>query len=719
MNAIFNSERLSPRIALIRWALLAAGILFVVGAPILAAPPAGSESADDTGSANTAIDADNLDSLLKAADEDVSQLAKVSVASPALAEEVTTVSRQESTVGRSAAAVFVVTNEMIRRSGARTIPDVLRMVPGVNVASIDANKWAVSIRGSNGRFANKLLVQIDGRTVYTPLYGGVFWDVQDLVFEDIERIEVIRGPGATVWESNAVNGIINIITKNSADTQGAYAQVGSGTEELGFASARYGNQIGKDAHYRLYGKWFERGPGYSPTGDAHDAWRMGRGGFRADWTPNVRDTLMFQGEYYKGSDGEMTPYASLTPPFTQDTLVEQLPRGGHGLFRWRRELDEDSDWTVQMYYDRTERSWSEFGLAEDRDTFDFDFQHRFPLGRRHSIIWGFGYRNSKDDIRNSDLSIGDIPLTSFDPSKRSDDLFGYFIQDEITLKEDLLYFTIGSKFEHNDYTGFEFQPTTRLLWTPTPRHSIWGSISRAVRTPTRAEEDLNVVLSPVGVLPPGLPVFIDVVGNHDMLAEEVMSYEAGVRVQPTDKLFWDLAVFFNDYKKIRGINLNPYPVYNPQGFYLIDGRVDNSSAFQSYGFEIASTYDVHEQWRVRAAYSFLIQTRNVGGDMAAPRNQIYLQSSWDLRRSLHLDMIWRYVDSLAGFEMYGAVLPGSPSYNVMDIRLAWDARPGMEVAVVGRNLLDLAHYEAPSDSYLGTVHTEVPASVYGMVTWRY
>jgi len=661
---------------------------------------------------------DDLDDLLSLADESLESLSTRHVLVPGMDMEVSTVSRTESTVGRSPAAVFVITNEMIRRSGAKCIPEVLRMAPGVQVARIDANKWAVTIRGFNGRCANKLLVQIDGRSIYTPLFAAVWWDVQDVVLEDVERIEVIRGPGATVWGANAVNGIINVITKRASDTQGAYVQGGAGTEEAGFATARYGGRLGDNAHYRIYGKWFERDTGFAAADNAHDDWRMGRGGFRADWTPNACDTLTLQGDFYEGRAGERSFYPSLTPATAFVTAVDQdeATEGGNGLFRWRRELSDDSDWVLQTYYDRTERVFLGTGFADDRDTFDLDFQHRFPLGCRHAIICGFGYRNTKDAIRNSDLAVGSQPVLLMTPNQRADDLFSYFVQDEITLREDLLYFTAGSKFEHNDYTGFEFQPTARLLWTPTPRHCIWTSISRAVRTPSRAEEDIQILGRPVGVFPPATPILLGIYGNRRMAAEEVMAYEAGVRVQPTDRFFWDLAVFFNQYENLRSFEFPPVPAPGPGGSLVLPGTIDSNNRAQTYGFEIAGAYDVTDCWRLYAAYNFLVvsPSTNSGSEMGDPRNQIYLQSSWDIRCDLHFDVAWRYVDSTPG-----AGQPRVPSYNAMDLRLAWDARPGLELAVVGRHLLDSSHLEAPADVFLGTVSTEVEAEVYGTVTWRY
>ncbi len=669
--------------------------------------------------------ANDLNQLLDAADKDVSTLAKVSVAAPSLQAEVSTVARQESTVGRSPAAVYVLTNEMIRRSGARTIPDALRLVPGVNVAQLDGNKWGVSIRGFNGRFAAKLLVQIDGRSVYSPLFGGVWWDVQDVVLEDVERIEVIRGPGATVWGANAVNGIINIITKKAADTQGTFVQSGGGSHERGFTTARYGGQLAADGYYRVYGKWFDRAPMDATQGIACDDWHQGRGGFRADWGSQEADLVTLQGEAYAGKSGGYDTLPSASPPsFSQSSAEDHAVDGQNILFRWQRTLDDQSDWSAQLYYDHTNREWVHNGFAEDRGTFDFDFQHRFPLNERHSLIWGTGYRNTRDHLTNSNLLVGTAPLISFPISRRADDLISCFVQDEITLAEDRLFFIAGSKFEWNDYTGFEFQPTGRLLWTPDPKYSLWTSISRAVRTPTRGEVDANIYL-PVQQMPnpfpppTTLPAFPLVQGAPGMISETVIAYEAGVRAQPAEEFFWDLAVFFNQYEDLRTYSYNGaiipgYPLVIPMT--LANGR-----RAQTYGFEVANTYQLTPRWRVTNAYTFLAIAGSLGTENADTRNQFSLQSGWDLGHNVQFDLVWRYVDSIETItNAAGTTLrPGVPSYLVMDVRLAWTPRQHLTFEVVGRNLLDKSHLELCSDQYLGTVATEVPAEVYGMITWRY
>ncbi|NQT13831.1 MAG: TonB-dependent receptor [Planctomycetes bacterium] len=662
---------------------------------------------------------DDLNDILSLADESLESLAKADVVVPGMDMEVSTVSRTESTVGRSPAAVFVITNEMIRRSGARNIPDVLRMAPGLQVARIDANKWAVSARGFNGYFANKLLVQIDGRSVYTPLYAGVYWDVQELVLDDIERIEVVRGPGAAVWGANAVNGVINIITKDARETQGSLVQGGAGTEERGFTTVRVGGRLGDDAHYRVYGKWFERDRGFMPTGNAPDDWRQGRAGFRIDFGPTCCDTITLQGDYYNGTSGNRNLLPGFTPPDFATTYDEDADiSGGNVLLRWSRVLDERSDWSVQFYYDRTCREMMGSGFGEDRDTIDLDFQHRFPLAERHSLIWGFGYRNTKDTIQS-------VPFyLTFDPNQRADDLFSYFVQDEITLREDQLYLTVGSKFEHNDYTGFEYQPTGRLLWTPSPRHSIWTSISRAVRTPSRAEDDVQIAGSPVAILPPPpvpVPIFPLLTGSRGLQAEDLLAYEAGIRVQPTDAFYWDLAVFFNTYDDLIAVAPGmPVPGTTPVGWpaLFVPGQGANLMDAETYGVELAASYELNPCWRVHGAYTLLrmalrtdpgIQPLARNGEN--PRNQFYLALSGDLDHDLQLDLIGRYTDSLPAM--------GVPSYVVMDARVAWHASPNLEMFVVGRNLLDQEHPEFGSDALTGAVGTEVQHEVYGGLTWRY
>ncbi|MEK6235175.1 MAG: TonB-dependent receptor [Planctomycetales bacterium] len=653
---------------------------------------------------------DELDDLINIGLEN---LGNVEVA-PALGVEVSSVSRTESTVGKSPAAIFVITNEMIRRSGAREIPEVLRMAPGVNVQRTTSNKWAVSIRGFNNRFSNKLLVQIDGRDVYTPLFGGVYWDAQDVLLEDVDRIEIIRGPGATVWGANAVNGIISIITKNSKDTQGLFAETGVGDKWQGFASARYGGQIGRDATYRVWGKWFEREesptaqnfPGAFPitsgvAGPASDSWRMGHGGARIDWEPTCCDRFMLQGAYYDQFAGGFSAFPDLAIPFAKvvGDSGENLA-GSHVLARWTHKIDDEREWSVQTFYDRNSRAAvvPGFVLGAERDTIDADFQYRFPIGPWHQVICGARYRYTDDLIANSATIL-------FNPTTRPLDRFSYFAQDRMTLIEDEWFFILGSKFSHNDFTGFEMQPSGRILWTPNERTSIWGAVSRAVRTPTRADTDLTIRLIP--------PFGINLVGNPAQASEEVLAYEIGARAQPVDEFFWDVALFYNDYSDRSTTTTVPGGAV----FQNVNDHVF------TWGGELASTYELNSCSRVRGAYSFFRgqgypgngPTSYLGGNVLnTPRNQLYVQYSRDIGCDVSFDWIGRYVDHIGGAPPSLLSAGGTtnvPKYVEMDARVAWRPLEDVELFVVGRNLLDQQHLESPADS-AGVFNAEVPREFY-------
>ncbi len=435
---------------------------------------------------------------------------------------VTSVTREASTVGHSPAAIFVITQEMIRRSGATCIPEALRMAPGIEVARISSDKWAITCRGFNDAFANKLLVLIDGRTVYTPVFSGVYWDTQDVLMEDIERIEVIRGPGGTLWGANAVNGVINVITKQAKDTQGSFVSVGGGTEELFNSAVRYGGKFGDDGYYRIYGKQFERGTFYDPDGDPQDAWRQGRFGFRTDMKLDREksSSLTVQGDHYVGVSGFSDTLASTLPPFAVPISGKEDVTGDNVLARLRHVYDEDSDWALQMYYDQYLRPGGV--IDEAVRTFDVDFQYRFPLTERQKITCGAGFRGVHDSLPSND----DF-TEHFVPVERTYNLTSQFIQDEISLVTDKLDLTLGVKMEQNAFTGLEVQPSARLLWSIDRRHSAWGAISRAIRTPSRAEE--NIVLTSYAGMP---EVFSRVYGNPDEQSEQLMAYELGYRRRP-------------------------------------------------------------------------------------------------------------------------------------------------------------------------------------------
>lgn len=645
---------------------------------------------------------------------DIDQLSKVDVRTPAMNIEVTSVSKQESTVGRSAAAIYVITSEMIARSPATNIPDLLRMVPGLEVARIDAHTWAITCRGFNNRYADMLLVLIDGRTVYSPITAGVYWDVQDMLLQDVERIEVIRGPGGTIWGANAVNGVINIITKKAKDTQGTLVTYGGGApEDLALGGARVGRTNGKGLYYRIYGKHFERGPGYRPDGNDHDDWRQGRAGFRADWEPDCDGSrlLTVQGDYYVGRDGVYGAIPLPVSPFQSTLLENEAVNGGNLLARWTRVFDESSDWSVQLYFDQAQRAFSAY--KQYVNTFDVEFQHRFPLtlNRCHEIIWGGDYRQVHDDEVCDNFSI------SFVPEKRTTSLFSMFVQDQIALVDDKLFFTVGSKFEHNDYSGFEFQPTGRLLYTPDKKRSFWAAISRAVRTPSRADQNVRFTF-----LPEPLPVdparyFPRLEGSDNFKSEQLMSYEIGYRAQPEKEYAYDIALFYNAYEKIASL-LQETPYIDPYGNVIVPLVFSNMGQVRTYGAEIVGELTPSDRWRLSASYSYLfMQEFYFGGadpfipSGASPRNQVRFASHWDLFSNWQFDLDMRYVDNLPALDV--------PSYITMDMRLAWRPRKNLEFAVIGRNLLDNHHLEFAEASPFFFYGTEVRRSVYGSITWKY
>jgi iron complex outermembrane recepter protein len=634
-------------------------------------------------------------------DLNLDQLSKQDVVVPALDTVVNSVTREVSTVGKSAAAVFVITPEMIRRSGATSIPELLRMAPGIEVAKIDANTWAISARGFNEQFSNKLLVMIDRRIVYNALYGGVYWDVQDVVLQDVERIEVIRGPGTVAWGSNAVNGVINIITKRPGDTQGALVSSAGGNQDLNNNTVRYGAHVG-DWNWRAYGREFNRNSGFDPAGPTYDSWRQDRGGFRGEWAATKEDTFNCQGDCYNGYSGRDQVVALPTFPFVANDTDPSHVSGGNALLRWSHVLDEESDWQIQSFYDQAQRQ--DQTLSDDLTTYDIDFQHRFALTDRQQVIWGADYRH------NSDVSSGSFAFELLPPTGMTQ-WASVFVDDKITLVDDRWYFSPGARLEYNTYGGLQAEPSGRLLFLPDERHSCWASISRAARNPTQVEATGMVTAN----LVPGTPTYYQVQGNPAIAAESVMAYEIGFRAQPTDRLSWDLAMYINDYHNVVG--MTPLaPVVLPAGLFY-PALFTNSLGGRTHGVELTGTWKMSDTWRLFGSYTFLdMMIHNSSGQLdlptngTSPRNQAYVRSSWDLTPKVDCDLIGRYVDNLPGI--------GVPSYFTMDMRLAWRVTQRTEAAVVGQNLLAPHHLEFV-DNAAGLVSTQVPRSVYGSMTWKW
>lgn len=642
--------------------------------------------------------------------------------------EISSVAKKAQKRGEAAAAVYVIGNEELRRSGATGIPEALRLVPGLNVARIDSNKWAISARGFNGRFANKLLVLIDGRSVYTPTFSGVYWEAQDLPLEDVERIEVIRGPGASLWGSNAVNGVINIITKQARQTQGGSLTLGGGTYEKRFGSLRYGARLAEDTYARAYATGFARGEFETRNGDgARDAWEQYRGGFRLDRDPANGDSLTLQGDIYRGKLNQNLALPDLWPPRMITPGETSDMSGANLLGRWIRNLGADSELRVQAYYDHTYRN--ERILVEERDTLDLEAQHRFQPWLRHDIVWGLAYRWSKDDFSRR------YPVI-FDTRHSTRNLASIFLQDEISLIPQTLKFTLGARLEHNDYTGFEGQPNFRLLWKPDDRHSVWGAISRAVRIPSRAEDSARLAGF---IAPPNawasaifLPTEFEGLGNGRFRAETVWTYELGYRFLPRADFSLDIALFYNHNANIRSQGGYYYALKNgPSGNYLqVVNVFGNELQGASYGAEIAADWHPLPRWRLQLNYSYLsmqLRARRGGLDRvtpepingAAPRQQVSLRSSFDIAADAQADLWLRYVDALpsSGFPEASSAVR-IPAYVTLDARLAWRPARDIELSLVGQNLLDPRRLEYAQELY-APVLSQVPRGVYVRIDWKF
>jgi len=622
--------------------------------------------------------------------------------------EVTSVSKKAQRRSEAAAAIFVISNDDIRRSGATHIAEVLRQVPGISVARLDSNKWSVTSRGFGGRFSNKLLVLVDGRSVYTPLFSGVYWEALDVPLDDVDRVEVIRGPGSTVWGANAVNGVINIVTKSAADTQGGLVSAGGGTELNALGRFRYGGAIGELGHYRIYGTFTRRDDFELLDGDkANDNWWIAQGGFRLDLNLTDDDLLTVQGDHSRNRLSEKLESAFLRPPRTRifDNTVRL--RASNLLTRWTHTLSDTSSVAVQLYYFHWDTE-DEFSIQDDRDIFDFEFQHRFQVGDRHDIVWGGGYRHMVDDIVNSDQSI------RFDPRGRTYRIYSGFIQDEISLIPDKLALSLGTKLEYHDFSGFEVQPSARLAWTPNERHTVWGAVSRAVRTPSRAEEDIFL---PSIAFPRTL---VALVGDDDFEAENLVSFELGYRVHPRDNFQADFALFYNIYDDFRSLQFrSPRIGFAPlPPHLLIPVAAGNKHEADTYGFEMALDWQPKPWWRSRLSYTFTevdidlntfdIITGAQEGD--TPEQRVFFWNSFDMPHNLELDVMVNYVDALPTLNV--------DDYVGLDVRLGWQVRDDLELSVVGQNLVQSSHQEfAPT--FVNTVPSEVQRGVFGKITWRF
>ncbi|HVK55684.1 MAG TPA: TonB-dependent receptor [Burkholderiales bacterium] len=590
--------------------------------------------------------------------------------------EITSVRRTPERLSDAAAAIFVITRDDILRSGVVTIPEALRLAPNLQVARVDATQYAINARGFNTATSNQLLVLIDGRSVYTPLYSGVFWDVQDVLMEDIDRIEVISGPGGALWGSNAVNGVINIVTRSAHETKDTVVLGAAGSETRAHVSFRHGGELSDTASYRIHGKYLDQDSTVRANGaDVPDASRKGQIGFRLDWD-KAADTFTVQGDAYKGETD-------------QAAVDDKTVAGANLLGRWSRSLGADSNVQLQVYHDHTERDYPGT-FKEIRNTTDIELQHRFKPAKRHEIVWGGGYRSSSDHVTNS-------ATLAFLPTHVRLNLANLFLQDSITLIPERLDLTLGSKFERNDYTGLEIQPSARVAWKMKDRQLLWGAISRAVRTPSRIDRQL---------FSPGSPPFL-LAGGADFRSETLLAYELGYRIQAHARASLSISTFYNVYDHLR--SLEP----QPSGAFVIGNEMEGST----YGAELWGDLEVTKWWRIKAGYAYLEKDLRLSSNSRDPngvrpsgndaKHRITLRSSMDITPTLALDGTLRYVSALPN--------PSVPAYTTLDLRLGWKATKELEVALIGQNLLDKQHPEfgsAPNRS-------EIERNVMVRATWRF
>ena len=610
--------------------------------------------------------------------------------------EVTSVSRHPEKLGEVASAIQVITGDDIRRSGASNIPEALKLAANLAVAQRGSHSWGISARGFNTELANKLLVMIDGRTVYTPLFSGVFWDRQDYLLQDIDRIEVISGPGGTLWGANAVNGVINIITKNARETRGTYLSAGGGSALQYFARMRYGGMLDSNIHFRAYGKYSQRDNEFLGRGStASDSWRMGQGGFRIDRESSQKSNFTLQGDVYFGDE-------SLTAGGAAKVS------GGNILGRWSKTFSDDASMTLQLYFDRTHLSTAapaliinsiQFAPAgtfkDDLHTYDIDFQHRFGLSDYNHVVWGVGYRLTHDVV-------GNAPTLAFFPLVLDQNLFSAFVQDEIMLGENL-FFTLGTKVEHNYYTGVEVEPSAQLRWNFVANQVLWAAVARAVRAPSRIDREISQ---------PAPPYLVVLAGGENFISETVLAYELGYRGQLGSKIAASISAFYNVYRNVRSTSTTPTVILP---FYF-----ENNLEGETYGFEFSANYQPVDWLRLRGGYNLLKTSiriksgqqdfNNALNETADPEHQFSLRSSIDLS-DLELDAQLRWVDVLHNNN--GPTVGTVPSYAELDVRLGWNATESLEFSLVGRNLL---HDHHPEYGFPSPARTEIRRGAYGKVS---
>ncbi|MCV6638059.1 TonB-dependent receptor [Candidatus Albibeggiatoa sp. nov. NOAA] len=624
---------------------------------------------------------------------------------------VTSVGKKEQSLANAPAAVYVVTSQEIKRSGVTTIADALRMVPGLHVAKTNAHTWAISSRGFNDFFSNKLLVLVDGRSVYTPEFSGVWWDTVDTVLDDIDRIEVIRGPGSTLWGANAVNGVINIITKHAKDTQGGLLSIAAGNEEQNITNLRYGGMLDEatETYFRVYTKLLKRDAYANSV--ANDEWHSTQAGFRIDGQPFSKDNKwMLQVNAYRAKEQDihwLTNEAGVTDA-----------KGFHILSSLEHQFSEDSTLTTQTYYSEYQRKLPV--VSSFNKVFDLDIQHRYAVSKKHELMWGLGFRWLYNKMYNNDYFF-------FDEEKRIDNLFSAFVQDEIKLSEKHTL-TIGTKLEHNDYTGWEIQPNIRYLWTPNDKFSLWGAISRATRTPSRRGHDASFAVSLPQSQNPFYPTDLvsQYINNPNVKSEEVLAYELGLHNQVTNKLSWDLALFFNNYDTLASARQFVTPDLANNRIFVTQ-QMNNDLTGDTYGLEVNSNYRPTEDLSFNFHYSYIKMSLDMAElpnivdsakelEALSPEHQFSLLMSANLSESLRLNTWVRYVSTIKRL----AVNPEDviKYYTTVDLNLIWSITEDLELSLVGQNLFD-KQYREYFPNRTNPLYGEVERSFYGQIRWEF
>lgn len=607
---------------------------------------------------------------------------------------VTSASKKSENLSDAPAAIFVITAQDIRRGGFSCLPEALRLVPGLYVARVSAHWWTISTRGFNDYANNKMLVLIDGRNVYAPLFGGIFWELQDIPLEDIDRIEVIRGPGGTLWGANAVNGVINIITKRSGDTQGLSAAAFASTGETSSAGVRYGGRIGTRVAYRIFGKaaYFE--PGVNPSGaDVHDFINLSQGGIRVDSQPSARDDLMLESGFYAGR--LQNEVLAVPEPGTTPSLVRRskVVRGGYVLGRWNHLFSDTSHGSLLAYCNWMDRTASP---DEIRTTCRMEFQHDLRLSRRHLLTWGVNLETSADSLYESFAAIGA-------PARQRTTSAGSFAQYEFSVLPDRLRLIAGSKFEHNSYTGFEVQPQIRAVWTPRPAHTFWSAISRAVRLPTRMQNSEEFKFARLAGTP---PTYLTAVGNSALEPEILRSYEAGYRFNPPGMFSFDASLFYNHYDGLINLNLvNPLAVAGPPRIHTnpvyaeIAVPWQNIGPGQTHGIELYAKLQPVDSWLLAAGVTELRgNSVNLNDALNLPmanstRHQFSLHSRWNVTSRVDFDTSLYHYNGIAGYKFNGRTLQDVPTHNRVDAGISFNARNGFTLSIWGRDIGAGPHWE--------------------------